>query len=290
MPMRRTVRVLSATAFTAAVLGTTVAAAAANSTAEVSPRTVAPGGTATVSVSCEPTGGAAPATIDATSKAFEHGTVQLHKATDKENAAGGTAYSGTARIAPAANFEEGTPDTPDTVVGSDGAVGKDDTAVGKDGETVGTDGVVGKDGETVGTDGVVGKDGETVGTDGVVGKDGETVGTDGAVGKDDEAVGNDSAAGKDHAVVAGESEWSVDGTCPTAPGGQGKQWSASFTVSRGGSEDGSHTGEVLRGVRAGEGGAFTDSTIALVTGGVLIAGAVGAAVHRLRRRESSSNG
>ncbi|MEV0554514.1 hypothetical protein AB0I27_13765 [Streptomyces sp. NPDC050597] len=237
MPVRRTVRALSATALTAVALGTTVAAAA-NPGAEVSPRTVVPGGTVTVSVSCEPTGGPAPETIDATSQAFEHGTVQLTRTGGEEDAAGGPAYSGTARIAPAANFEEG---------GSD--------AVGKDG-----------------------------------------------------AAGSDDAAGKD-------SDWSVDGTCPAAPGGQGKQWSASFTASRDGSregsrDDGTHDGSrddgshdssrdegsrddgaaVQRGVHAGEGGTFTDSTIALVTGGVLIAGAAGAAVHRLRRREPSSKG
>ncbi|MCZ4516675.1 hypothetical protein O3Q52_52960, partial [Streptomyces sp. ActVer] len=238
----RTVRALSATALTAVALGTTVAAAA-NPGAEASPRTVAPGGTVTVSVACEPTGGPAPETIDATSQAFERGTVQLNKDGGKEDAEGGPAYSGTARIAPAGNFEEGGPD-----------------AVGKD------------------------------------------------------------------------SDWSVDGTCPAAPGGQGKQWSASFSASRedssregssgegssgegssgadsregsrdegsrdevprdGGSRDGGARDEgaaVQRGVQAGEGGTFTDSTLALVTGGVLIAGAAGAAVHRLRRRESSSNG
>lgn len=247
MRMRRTVRALSATALTAVALGTTVAAAE-NPGAEVSPRTVAPGGTVTVSVACEPTGGPAPETIDATSQAFEHGTVQLHKAAGEEDAAGGPAYSGTARIAPAANAEEGGPDTADT----------------------------------------------------------------------DDAVGKDDAAGKD-------SDWSVDGTCPAAPGGQGKQWSASFTASREASRDGSEGSRddgsreegsrkeesrdegsheevprdggsrddgaaVQRGVHAGEGGAFTDSTLALVTGGVLIAGAAGAAVHRLRRRESSSKG
>ncbi|MEU9788429.1 hypothetical protein AB0H92_47050 [Streptomyces phaeochromogenes] len=252
MRMRRTVRALSATALTAVALGTTVAAAE-NPGAEVSPRTVAPGGTVTVSVACEPTGGPAPETIDATSRAFEHGTVQLHKAAGEEDAAGGPAYSGTARIAPAADFEEGGPDVADK--------------------------------------------------DGAVGEDGGT--------------GKDAAVGKD-------SDWSVDGTCPAAPGGQGKQWSASFTASREGSRDGSEGsrdgsrdevsreegsreevsreegsrdggsrddgGAVRHGVQAGEGGTFNDSTLALVTGGVLIAGAAGAAVHRLRRRESSSKG
>ncbi|WP_406175332.1 hypothetical protein [Streptomyces sp. NBC_00996] len=41
------------------------------------------------------------------------------------------------------------------------------------------------------------------------------------------------------------------------------------------------------GVQAGEGGAFTDSVPALVAGSVLIAGALGAAVHRLRRKDKS---
>ncbi|WAU86508.1 hypothetical protein O1Q96_32850 [Streptomyces sp. Qhu-G9] len=206
--MRRTARVLSATALTALSLGTAAAAAAANPAAEVSPRTVAPGGTVTVSVSCEPTGGPPPETIDATSQAFEHGTVQLHEAQGgadggpeggpegKGGPAGGPAYSGTARIAPAANFEDGGPES----------------------------------------------------------------------------------AGK-------TSEWSAEGVCPAAPGGEGKQWSASFTVSR---ESSRGTG-MQHGVHAGEGGAFTDSTIALVTGGVLIAGAFGAAVHKLRHRESSAD-
>ncbi|MCF2435385.1 hypothetical protein LV779_15125 [Streptomyces thinghirensis] len=41
--------------------------------AEVSPVGVTPGGTVTVSVSCASTGGSAPATLDATSPAFDEG-------------------------------------------------------------------------------------------------------------------------------------------------------------------------------------------------------------------------
>ncbi|MGJ5757702.1 hypothetical protein [Streptomyces galbus] len=41
---------------------------------------------------------------------------------------------------------------------------------------------------------------------------------------------------------------------------------------------------VQHGVRGGQGGAFTDSVPALAAGGLLIAGALGAAVHRVRRR------
>ncbi|WSQ13320.1 hypothetical protein OG604_39360 [Streptomyces sp. NBC_01231] len=139
--------------------------------------------------------------------------------------------------------------------------------------------------------------------------------------------GNDEAAGpaykgtariapdasvEDGADAAGkESPWTVDGTCPTAPGEHGKKWSAPFTVNRGsgtpctesyGSSCGGARpcteaqaqadpchGAVQHGVRAGEGGAFTDSPPALVAGGLLIAGALGAAVHRLRRKEPATD-
>ncbi|PSM43135.1 hypothetical protein C6Y14_13355 [Streptomyces dioscori] len=86
------------------------------------------------------------------------------------------------------------------------------------------------------------------------------------------------------------SEWRAEGVCPAAPGGRGKEWSASFTVSLGTSHDGSHDTRVPHGVHAGQGGTFNDSTAALVSGGVLIAGALGAAVHKLRHRDSSGNG
>ncbi|MEU1319525.1 hypothetical protein ABZ405_31170, partial [Streptomyces tibetensis] len=105
----------------------------------------------------------------------------------------------------------------------------------------------------------------------------------------------------------------VDGTCPAAPGGEGTPWSATFTVTHGSAPhepsqrpvhppthkpcpEPPHHREprptecepaaVQRGVRAGDGGAFTDSVPALVAGGVLIAGAFGAAVHRLRTRKT----
>jgi hypothetical protein len=45
-----------------------------------------------------------------------------------------------------------------------------------------------------------------------------------------------------------------------------------------------------RGVRAGAGGAFTDSVPALVAGGLLIAGALGGAVYRLRRGTPAAGG
>ncbi|MEU6916631.1 hypothetical protein [Streptomyces olindensis] len=245
--MRRTLHALSVAVLTGAALAGSAPAVLAEPAAEVAPATVEPGGTLTVSVSCDPTGGPPPDTIDATSQAFDEGTVPLRRVTGNDDEVSGPAYRGTARIASAENFE-GDPD----------------------------------------------------------------------------AGGEDSA-------------WTVDGTCPAAPGGEGKEWSATFTVAHGSGphkpshrpthkpphhpcpepphhgehhhdphhhdpqrpdqhhSDPQHPGPhhtdcgaavVRRGVRAGDGGAFTDSVPALVAGGVLIAGAFGAAVHRLRNRET----
>ncbi|MDN3021955.1 hypothetical protein [Streptomyces sp. S.PB5] len=204
--MRRTARALSVAVLVGAAVGAAVPVAFAEPAAEVSPGSAQPGGSVTVSVSCDPLSGTAPTTIEATSQAFDEGTVQLQLVTGNDDAVSGPAYRGTARIGPASDFEE-----PD-------------------------------------------------------------------------AVGRDSA-------------WTVDGTCPAATGTQGRQWSATFTVVRG-SGHSEHSGQscteprtascsgaaVQRGVRAGAGGAFTDSVPALVTGGVLIAGALGAAVYRVRRK------
>ncbi|MCI3271157.1 hypothetical protein [Streptomyces cylindrosporus] len=231
--MRRTARVLSAAALAGATVGITAGAALADPAAEVSPSTVRPGGSVTVSVTCDTAGGQAPATLDASSQAFDEGTVQLQRVPGNDDETSGAAYRGTARIAPAADFEADGPN----------------------------------------------------------------------------AVTRDSA-------------WTVDGTCPAAPGGQdkaGKAWSATFQVDRAGGGDGRPCAEprtdpcggdgrqcaearteprtepcdaavIQRGVRAGEGGTFTDSVPALVGGGVLIAGALGAAAHRLRRRGFTTDG
>ncbi|MFI6370322.1 hypothetical protein [Streptomyces sp. NPDC050546] len=218
--MRRSLHALSVAVLAGSALAGFAPAVFAEPAAEVSPATVEPGGTLTVSVSCDPTGGPPPDTIDATSQAFDDGTVPLRRVTGNDDKVSGPAYRGTARIASAENFE-GDPD----------------------------------------------------------------------------ALGEDSA-------------WTVDGTCPAAPGGQGKEWSATFTVAHGGgghhkpshrpthrpthkpcpeshhAHDTECGGAVIqRGVRAGDGGAFSDSVPALVAGGLLIAGAFGAAAHRLRDRE-----
>ncbi|MFE7931599.1 hypothetical protein ACFU6S_23310 [Streptomyces sp. NPDC057456] len=243
--MRRTAHLLSALAVAGAALVAAAPAAFADPAAEVSPGSVAPGGNVTVSVSCGPLGATAPESLDATSQAFVEGTVKLSKVPGADGAQSGSAYRGTARIAPAADLQVSP-----------------------------------------------------------------------------QAVGPDAA-------------WTVDGTCPAAPGGQGKPWSATLDVARGvpqpcGSaavascatgrpcpqDQGASTAHtdacrtvqpcappepqpraapsheadcapatVGHGVQAGEGGAFTDSVPALAAGGLLIAGALGAAVHRLRRRD-----
>ncbi|WP_210572275.1 hypothetical protein [Streptomyces sp. GESEQ-4] len=294
--MRRTVRALSVAALAGFLPVIAAAAAFADPVAEVSPGQVAPGGSITVSVSCDPVEGPAPAAVEATSLAFDEGTVQLRRVVGNEDEVSGAAYSGTARIAPAEDLEE------------------------------------------------------------------------------DEGVGPDTA-------------WTVDGTCPAAPGAEGTPWSATFTVARGGSNGpcadpldptcatskpcvdpldtscatstpcpvptatpcptskpttskpcpaptatpchtskpcpeptptACHTGQpcpspsdlschtskpcpdthdtscggavIEHGVHAGDGGAFNDSVPALVAGGVLIVGAFGGAAYRLWRKAPAEDG
>ncbi|MFJ6658242.1 hypothetical protein ACIQNG_18035 [Streptomyces sp. NPDC091377] len=111
-----------------------------------------------------------------------------------------------------------------------------------------------------------------------------------------------------------DSAWSVDGTCPGARGGKGKVWSATLTVKREGGGTATHRPTPPRpcptprdshsghdstpctppkpdhGVHAGSGGTFTDSVPALAAGALLIAGACGGALYRLRRRTARLEG
>ncbi|SEQ12445.1 hypothetical protein SAMN04487983_1003123 [Streptomyces sp. yr375] len=250
--MGRTAHFLSALAVAGAVLVAVGPAAFADPAAEVSPGSVAPGGRVTVSVTCGPLAAAVPESLDATSQAFADGTVKLSKVPGDDDAQAGPAYQGTAEIAPAADLE----DSP-------------------------------------------------------------------------------LAAGPDAA-------WTVDGTCPAAPGAPAKPWSAPLDVARGETQpctsapggglpdlsaascatarpcpqpqgaaptrtDTCHTTQpcarpepqpraaasheagcspatIDHGVQAGAGGTFTDSIPALAAGGLLIAGALAAAIHRLRHR------
>ncbi|MFF1450075.1 hypothetical protein ACFVYF_18330 [Streptomyces sp. NPDC058274] len=290
--MRRTARVLFATALAGAVVGGTASTAFADPAAEVSPRTVAPGGTVTVSVSCDTAGGTPPEYIDATSQGFEDGKVRLHRVAGTDDSAAGAAYSGTARIPAAGSADRSDGAGNDSNDGrSTAETGAGDTGASGDGAAV--PGAV-EPSDAGGADSV-GPD--SVGPDSV-GPD--SVETDAAV---PDSLGADGGGHGDVGpdAVGADGEWDVDGACPGGAGGKEKQWSASYSVSRDGT--GSHetanpghdTGEhpvvgAQRGVHAGEGGTFTDSLPALITGSVLIAGAVGAAVYRLRHRRSSVDG
>lgn len=100
--MRRTAR-LRALSVALPTLWITLGAAApsafADPAAEVSPSSVQPGGSVTVSVTCDPGTGTPPATLDATSEAFESQTVRLQLVPGNDDKVSGPAYSGTARVA-----------------------------------------------------------------------------------------------------------------------------------------------------------------------------------------------
>ncbi|MFC5213098.1 hypothetical protein [Streptomyces coerulescens] len=108
--MRCTARALSVAALAGVALGTPASAASADPAAEVSPGTVAPGGSVAVSVTCDALDGSAPATLQATSQAFDGGTVELKRISGTDKKAAGPAYRGSARI-PSAENVEGAPDT-----------------------------------------------------------------------------------------------------------------------------------------------------------------------------------
>ena len=253
--MRSTARVLSVAALASATLGFAASAALADPAAEVSPSTVSPGGSVTVSVSCEPTGGQAPASIDANSEAFDEGTVQLQRVPGNDEGAAGPAYRGTARVSSA---DDSTDDSAADNPAADNPAGSsaDHSAAGFAADAP-------------------------------------------------EEAGRDSA-------------WTVDGTCPPAPGGKGKAWRATFQANHGGDGGGGVVGggvggvvgggvgggdesrpcdgpgadscagaPIEHGVQAGAGGTFTDSVPALVMGGILIAGALGGAAYRLWHRGSA---
>lgn len=133
--MRRTAR-LRALSVVLPALGITLGVAPphafAEPTAEVSPSSVQPGGSVTVSVSCDPGTGTPPATVDATSEAFETGTVRLQLVPGNDDKASGPAYSGTARIAADQELQEGAGGVgPDSAWTVDGTCPTADRAAGQ---------------------------------------------------------------------------------------------------------------------------------------------------------------
>ncbi|MEU0448391.1 hypothetical protein [Streptomyces tendae] len=261
---------------------------AGQAAAQVSPVRAAPGDTVTVSVSCGPTGGAAaPASLDATSAAFEEGTVELRKVADDGGTGSGPAYRGTARIAAAGDFAaepgaQSTEDSTDTegVAGSAGTEGSAETE-----DWAGTEGAAG-----VAEDWTV--DGACPDASG---------GEDGAPWSATMSVPEESGAGAGAGAGTGAAQpacretpapragTSTHGTpcaptkpaCPETPAPRGEP-AARGTSCTGGTAE--------HGVQAGTGGTFGDSVPALVAGGLLIAGACGAAAHRLRLRLRGEDG
>ncbi|MEE1926969.1 hypothetical protein V1J52_02035 [Streptomyces sp. TRM 70351] len=108
--MRPTRPVLATLAGTLGLIAASAAPAFA-ADAEVAPRRVAPGGTLTLSVSCDPHGGSIPGSIQASSQALDKGTVRLGRVTGRQSdAADGPAYTGTARVAGPGKFPGGGPE------------------------------------------------------------------------------------------------------------------------------------------------------------------------------------
>ncbi|MEV5432102.1 hypothetical protein [Streptomyces sp. NPDC052701] len=361
--MRRTARALSAALLAGTALGVLSPAASAEPTAEVGESTVAPGGSVTVEVSCDPVGGTPPDTVEAVSRAFAEGTVRLRRATGGDDAASGPAYRGTAKVAPAGDFEE----DPDAA-GEDSRWTVDGTCPspsGKDGEPwsaaftvahrngTGSSGSAqecsdphatdcGDSGSVPGGDSgsEAGGDSESeTGGDSESGADGDFAsgGDSGSVpggdsepgsgGDSESAPGGDSgseAGGDSGSEAGGDSGSEAGGDFESVPGGDSGSGSGGDSESgadgdfASGGDSGSVPGgdselesggdpgsaqpcpdrhatpcgaaTVQRGVRAGAGGSFTDSVPALVAGGLLIAGACGAAVHRLRHRDTGIHG
>ncbi|MFI9340944.1 hypothetical protein ACIG0D_06695 [Streptomyces sp. NPDC052773] len=329
---------MSVVVLAGSAVGGGAAGALAEPAAEVSPSQAAPGATVTVSVTCDPLGGAAPDTIEATSMAFEDGLAELRLVSGKDDKTSPAVYRGTARIALPEDFEDGESvggePVGDEPVGDESVTGEEAGDVPPPGEDSASEPAAGEPEaeepvveEPVAEEPVVDEpaSGEPAsGEDPANGPATDEDATD-ADATDADATLADTA-GEDGAVedttaghaTAKDSAWTVDGTCPAASGAEGKPWSATFTVpasgsgGREGGSDGSGGGSsgavhsatpcpdpkdpgcgtavVQRGVRAGAGGAFGVSVPALVVGGLLIAGALGAAAHRLYGKASGTDG
>ncbi|XHM64194.1 hypothetical protein ACE6JH_28560 [Streptomyces nigra] len=271
--MRRTVRALSVAALAGAALGTGVQAALADPTAEVGPATVTPGESVTVSVTCDPVDGAAPDTLDAVSQAFEDGTVQLRRVSEGADAA--PVYRGAAQISPAENFE-GDPDAagPESAWTVDGTCPATGGAEGSDWSA--TFDVALAAGAGGGGSEAVALAADSGGEDPAA----SALSTPRETGKGDKGGCSGSSWG-------GGGEWGDSGGPSSRPRTEGSgEWKGGKTHQPEPCESSAVPVDpaVPGGVKAGQGGVFTDSVPALVGGGVLIAGAAGGAVYRLRRR------
>ncbi|MFI2436991.1 hypothetical protein [Streptomyces sp. NPDC018693] len=272
--MRRTVRVLAVSVLGGAVLGV-APVAYAEPAVEVSPASVEPGGSVTVSVSCDPLGGPAPKTMDATSQAFAEDTVELQKVSANDDELSGPAYRGTARIADAAAFADVDGTGPDSAWTVDGTC---PVPPGGQGQPWSATFDVTRTGPSHGPSH------RPAHVSDPSHRPDQLSGDPLPDHLPDAAPDHLPDAVPDHLPDAAPDHrpdpvldhlpdhLASRSPCPSPHGSPPPRPS-----SCGGAV-------VQRGVRAGEGGAFTDSVPALVAGGALIAGALGAAVHRLWRR------
>ncbi|MFF4347091.1 hypothetical protein [Streptomyces sp. NPDC001530] len=303
--MRLTARALSVIALAGAAVGAAASAASADPAAEVSPGSVEPGGTVTISVTCDAISGSPPDFIDATSEGFEEGKVRLSRVEgDEQGVAGAAAYRGTARIPnvdddpDAAGPESGA--GPESEWGVDGAcpggsggqekkwrasytVARGDTAASDTAQSLPDSGTVERlpDSDAV----------ESLPESGTAQSLPESDAVESPLDSGTVQRSPDSDAAQNLPDSDAVERSPGSGTVQRSPDSDAAERQPdSGTVQRP-SESG--TGErpptVQRGVDAGEGGAFTGSVPALVAGGVLIAGALGAAVHRLRHKDTSAD-
>ncbi|MFD7133517.1 hypothetical protein [Streptomyces sp. NPDC059894] len=341
--MRRTARVLSVAALAGAVLAGAAPAASADPTAETGPATAAPDGSVTVSVSCDPLGAPAPATLEATSDAFAEGTVRLSLIPGGDELTG-PVYRGTARIAPADALDApretaptGSASTGSASTGSasTGSASTDSAPTGSasTGSAWTVDGTCpappgGQVAPWSATFGVTraesgggpacspsqGADCDSGGGPECAPGQGADCDSGGkpectpSQGADCDSGGKPEctpsqgadcdSGGKPECAPAPAHDAECDGgkTCAarehgtscapdtSCPKGHDEECAAAEPCPRGHDDPSCGPPSVQHGVRAGAGGAFGVSVPALAAGGLLIAGALGAAGHRLCRR------
>ncbi|MGW0711652.1 hypothetical protein ACWD4G_37835 [Streptomyces sp. NPDC002643] len=264
--MRRTARVLSAAFVTGTVMCTLAPSANAESEAQADPHTVLPGADVTISVACDPTGAAAPETIDAASQAFERGTVTLQRLPGGDASTAGPSYQGTARIAPAADFEA----RPDAMGGP--------TEWAVDGLCPAASGGQEKQWSAAFTV-EPGSDPNQPAHQPL-----DDYSTHQPPAQSD-PYANDQPSATPDPYAKDHSSGQPDPYAKEHPPAQPDHHGTSQPDHRA-----THTpAPVQRGVEAGGGGAFTDSVPAMVAGGLLIVGALGAGVQRLRDRAQSKS-
>lgn len=274
--MRTSVPHLALTLTTAALctLAAAPSAYAGDATADVTPKHLAPGEQITVSVSCPDTGGTPPQTMTASSQAFEQGSVQLQRVqggqglpNERQQHEQGDPYG----LTDPQGLEPGT--EPGLEPGLESDLG---TVPGEEA------------GPGTGADMGTGADAGTgAGDEAGLRDDAENPGGAGAAYQGTARIAAAASfEGGGPNAVGPESQWAVDGACH-----DDGRWKATFTVTRTAhtpTHAPTHTAPAAHGVHAGRDGGFTDSPAAIAAGGLLVSGALGAAVHRLRRDRTSA--